>query len=61
MGTTQEVLVDGVNPKDSNQVMGRTEHNKIAFFDGSIEEMKGQLVKVKVNAATASCLYCDVA
>jgi len=61
VGTTQEVLVDGVNPKDSNQVMGRTEHNKIAFFDGSIEEMKGQLVKVKVNAATASCLYCEVA
>ena len=61
VGSVEEVLVEGPNPKDANQVMGRTQHNKIAFFDGSLDDMRGQLVKVKVNAATASCLYCEVA
>ena len=60
VGGVEDVLVEGLNPKNPDQVMGRTQHNKIAFFPGDLQEMRGKLVTVKVNAATASCLHCEV-
>ena len=54
----QEVLVEALNPKNPEQVMGRTEHNKIAFFPADLKETRGKLIRVKVNSATASCLHC---
>ena len=58
VGTEQEVLVEALNPKNPEQVMGRTEHNKIAFFPADLKETRGKLIRVKVNSATASCLHC---
>jgi tRNA-2-methylthio-N6-dimethylallyladenosine synthase len=58
VGDTLSVLVEGPNPKVDGQVMGRTEGNKIAFFEG-VPEDRGTIVYAKVTRATASALYCD--
>ncbi|PSB02688.1 tRNA (N6-isopentenyl adenosine(37)-C2)-methylthiotransferase MiaB [Merismopedia glauca] len=49
MGRIEEVLVEDQNPKDPHQVMGRTRGNRLTFFKGSIDELKGQIVKVKIT------------
>jgi tRNA-2-methylthio-N6-dimethylallyladenosine synthase len=45
----EEVLVEDRNPKDPNQVMGRTRGNRLTFFEGNIEELKGQTVSVQIT------------
>ena len=45
----EEVLVEGVNPKVSTQVMGRTRGNRLTFFNGDISKLKGQFVQVKIT------------
>ena len=52
-----EVLVEGPNSRDPSQAMGRTRHNKIMFFDGDGEALKGQLVMVHVEDVKAYTLY----
>jgi len=45
-----EVLVeDQRNPKNPNQVMGRTRQGRLIFFEGSLEDLQGKLVMVKVT------------
>ena len=56
MGRIEEVLVEDENPKDSSQVMGRTRGNRLTFFKGNIQELKGQLVKVKITEVRAFSL-----
>ncbi|MER3477073.1 MAG: tRNA (N6-isopentenyl adenosine(37)-C2)-methylthiotransferase MiaB, partial [Leptolyngbya sp. ERB_1_2] len=46
-GRIEEVLVEAQNPKDPTQVMGRTRGNRLTFFAGSIDELRGQSVKVR--------------
>lgn len=46
---TEEVLVEDVNPKDPSQVMGRTRGNRLTFFPGKLDELKGQIVQVKIT------------
>ncbi|MCU0547755.1 MAG: tRNA (N6-isopentenyl adenosine(37)-C2)-methylthiotransferase MiaB [Leptolyngbya sp. Prado105] len=48
-GRIEEVLVEAQNPKDPTQVMGRTRGNRLTFFAGSIDELRGQTVKVKIT------------
>ncbi|MGG6267284.1 tRNA (N6-isopentenyl adenosine(37)-C2)-methylthiotransferase MiaB [Leptolyngbya sp. AN03gr2] len=48
-GRIEEVLVEAQNPKDPTQVMGRTRGNRLTFFAGSIDELRGKLVKVKIT------------
>ncbi|HEY9704777.1 MAG TPA: tRNA (N6-isopentenyl adenosine(37)-C2)-methylthiotransferase MiaB [Allocoleopsis sp.] len=45
----EEVLVEDKNPKDINQVMGRTRGNRLTFFPGNIAELKGKSVQVKIT------------
>jgi tRNA-2-methylthio-N6-dimethylallyladenosine synthase len=52
----EEVLVEDVNPKDPSQVMGRTRGNRLTFFAGDINELKGQLVKVQITEIRAFSL-----
>ncbi|MEM6520659.1 MAG: tRNA (N6-isopentenyl adenosine(37)-C2)-methylthiotransferase MiaB, partial [Cyanobacteria bacterium P01_C01_bin.70] len=52
----EEVLVEDVNPKDRSQVMGRTRGNRLTFFAGDINELKGQLIKVKIAEVRAFSL-----
>ncbi|GAB1538687.1 hypothetical protein NUACC21_13500 [Scytonema sp. NUACC21] len=56
MGRIEEVLVEDQNPKDKTQVMGRTRGNRLTFFTGDINALKGKLVKVKINEVRAFSL-----
>lgn len=49
MRRIEEVLVEDVNPKQPTQVMGRTRGNRLTFCDGDIDQLKGQLIKVKIT------------
>ncbi len=49
LGRIEEILVEDVNPKDAGQVMGRTRGNRLTFFTGDIEELRGKFVKVKIT------------
>lgn len=53
LGRELEVLVEAQNTKDPNQVMGRTRTNRLTFFPGKIEELKGKNVKVKITEIRA--------
>ncbi|MBD2089776.1 tRNA (N6-isopentenyl adenosine(37)-C2)-methylthiotransferase MiaB [Microcoleus sp. FACHB-1515] len=48
-GRIEEVLVEGQNPKDPTQVMGRTRGNRLTFFTGDFATLKGELVKVRIT------------
>lgn len=47
IGTVEEILVEGHNPKDESQLSGRTDTNKIVFFEGD-SSLIGQFVNVKI-------------
>ncbi|AOC54220.1 tRNA-i(6)A37 methylthiotransferase [Microcystis aeruginosa NIES-2481] len=49
LGRIEEILVEEVNPKDASQVMGRTRGNRLTFFTGNLEELRGTFVKVKIT------------
>ena len=51
LGNIEEILVEQENPKENNQVMGRTRKNRLTFFQGNINSLKGQLVNVKIVEA----------
>lgn len=55
-GRIEEVLVEAQNTKDTNQVMGRTGGNRLTFFTGDINRLKGQIVKVKITEVRAFSL-----
>ena len=59
-GRIEEILVEGPNPKDTNQVMGRTRTNRLAFFpaiDGRGGVVgPGALVPVKIDTVRAFSL-----
>lgn len=57
LGRDLEVLVEGVNPRNPSQAFGRIRHNKLAYFDGNGEELKGQMVTVRINQANAYSLF----
>lgn len=56
LGRVEAVLVEDQNPKDATQVMGRTRGNRMTFFTGSIQELKGQTVPVQITTARAFSL-----
>ena len=49
MDRVVEVLVEERNVKVPTQVMGRTTHGYIVYFDGDIDELRGELVNVKID------------
>lgn len=49
LGRTVEVLVEERNVKRPTQVMGRTTHNFIVYFEGDIDELRGKLVNVNID------------
>lgn len=48
---TMDVLVEEVNVKRPSQVVGRNPHNRLVFFEGSIEQLKGKIVPVTITEA----------
>ncbi|WP_204105903.1 MULTISPECIES: tRNA (N6-isopentenyl adenosine(37)-C2)-methylthiotransferase MiaB [Spirulina sp. CCY15215] len=55
-GRIEEVLVEDRNLKHPSQVMGRTRGNRLTFFEGNIEELKGAIVRVKITEIRAFSL-----
>ncbi|HEY9860913.1 MAG TPA: tRNA (N6-isopentenyl adenosine(37)-C2)-methylthiotransferase MiaB, partial [Candidatus Obscuribacterales bacterium] len=56
LGRIEEVLVEDQNSKDPTQVMGRTRGNRLTFFPGDINTLKGQVVQVKITEVRAFSL-----
>ena len=59
-GRTEQVLVEGVNPKQADQVMGRTRTNRLTFFPASRAAgghwQAGDLVGVRIEEVRAFSL-----
>ena len=56
LGTTVRVLCDGVSKNNENVYSGRTDGNKIVFFEGC-EGDTGRFVNVRIDHAEAFALY----
>ena len=59
-GRTEQILVEGINPKDPSQVMGRTRTNRLTFFPGTRADgtaiQPGELVDVVIEQVRAFSL-----
>ena len=59
-GRTEQVLVEGINPKDPEQVMGRTRTNRLTFFPAANSAgghwQAGDLVEVRIDEVRAFSL-----
>jgi tRNA-2-methylthio-N6-dimethylallyladenosine synthase len=56
LGRGEDVLVEAQNHKDPSQVMGRTRGNRLTFFPGNIEELRGQTVAINITEARSFSL-----
>jgi tRNA-2-methylthio-N6-dimethylallyladenosine synthase len=59
VGTVQRILVEGPSKKDANELMGRTECNRIVNFAGS-PRLVGRMVDVTVTQALPHSLRGEV-
>jgi tRNA-2-methylthio-N6-dimethylallyladenosine synthase len=59
-GRIEEVLAEGINVKDPNQLMGRTRTNRLTFFNAEDETghayQPGDLVKVRIDVVRSFSL-----
>ena len=46
-----EVLVEDSNPRNASQVMGRTRQGRQVYFDGDLEDLRGEFVNVRITEA----------
>lgn len=62
VGTTQRILVEGASRKNPNELMGRTECNRIVNFDAGMahEQLIGHMVDVKIGAAFSNSLRGEI-
>ncbi|WP_442763771.1 tRNA (N6-isopentenyl adenosine(37)-C2)-methylthiotransferase MiaB [Malikia spinosa] len=62
VGTVQRILVEGPSRKDPNELMGRTECNRIVNFDGGPNGARliGQMLDVKITLAYPHSLRGEV-
>ena len=60
LGRVEEVLAEGINPKDPSQLMGRTRTNRLTFFSAQgpagHRHAPGDLVKVRIDAVRSFSL-----
>jgi len=59
VGTVQRILVEGPSRKDPNELMGRTECNRIVNFKGQ-PRLAGQMIDVTITQAYAHSLRGEV-
>ena len=52
-----QVLVEGPNPKKSDEAVGRNSQNKLVFFPGNGLQLKGKLVDVQIDYVHAYTLF----
>jgi tRNA-2-methylthio-N6-dimethylallyladenosine synthase len=60
VGTAQRILVEGVSKRDSGELMGRTECNRVVNFAGP-PHLVGQLIDVKITETRTYTLRGEVA
>jgi tRNA-2-methylthio-N6-dimethylallyladenosine synthase len=62
VGTRQTILVEGPSRKDPNELMGRTECNRIVNFSGgpNAARLVGQMIDVTITAALPHSLRAKV-
>jgi tRNA-2-methylthio-N6-dimethylallyladenosine synthase len=60
VGTLQRILVEGPSRKDPNELMGRTECNRIVNFAGP-KRLVGRMVEVTITEALPHSLRGEVA
>ena len=62
--SSQEILIENINPKDSFQLMGRTRTNRLTFFPRSLKDEEsnkpGNLIKVKISAIRPFSLTAEI-
>lgn len=51
LGRDEQVLVEERNTKRPEQVIGRTRCNRLVFFAGDIDALRGRLVTVRITEA----------
>ena len=61
VGQTVEVLVEDGNPRNPNQVMGRTRQGRQVFFDGELTKLRGELLNVRITEARTWSLMGELA
>ena len=59
VGTQQTILVEGPSRRDANELMGRTENNRIVNFAGS-SRLIGQMIDVRITQAYTNSLRAEV-
>ena len=59
IGTEQWVLVERLSRRDDNEIMGRTENNRIVNFPGQAR-LIGQMVNVRITAALTNSLRGEI-
>ncbi|RST49901.1 tRNA (N6-isopentenyl adenosine(37)-C2)-methylthiotransferase MiaB [Variovorax sp. DXTD-1] len=59
VGTTQRVLVEGASRKDANELMGRTECNRVVNFEGDAR-LVGQMADLRITRSLAYTLRGEV-
>ncbi len=56
IGKKVKTLVENISPKNSAQLTGRTEHNKIVIFDGA-KNLIGQFCKTEIESAKSWTMF----
>ena len=56
IGRVQDILVEDINPKNPQQLVGRNEHSRLTYFDGDFSALKGKIVPVLITEARAFSL-----
>ncbi len=59
VGTTQRVLVEGASRKDANELMGRTDCNRVVNFAGDAR-LVGQMIDLRIERSLAYTLRGEV-
>ena len=56
VGTIQEVLVEGVSPRQPSRLSGRTVHHRIIHFDSDDHSLIGSYVPLQITEAASHSL-----
>ncbi len=61
IGSVQNVLVHGISKKETSEVAGRTENNRVVNFDPQGMDLIGQIIPVKITDAYSNSLRGELA
>lgn len=61
IGSTEEVLVEGVSPRNPRRWCGRSDTNKMILFAPSPDILPGEILPFRITRATENALYGELA